>query len=239
MLAISSTNALSLLEPTVLKRAPTSAPLCLSLTEKPNSIVWSADNAFLYLASAEVIHRYDPSTNALKNVFQTQGSDPVSALVSRDKGTLIYSAGNTINVLDCGTVPKVSQTFDSHKTPITSLSLSNDASLLASTSLGAVHVHNLSLGSHTVLRGPILTGQTIHTSEFHPHSRTRLLLGIGKQLVVYDTTRPSAPIKTIALNETTSGDIMAVACSPFSKTLVAVATTGGSVGLVDLDKEKG
>ncbi|KAK7694029.1 hypothetical protein QCA50_003605 [Cerrena zonata] len=33
--------------------------------------------------------------------------------------------------------------------------------------------------------------------------------------------------------------IVAIACSPFSKTLIAVACSGGSIGLVDLDKEKG
>ncbi|KAF9469400.1 WD40-repeat-containing domain protein [Collybia nuda] len=239
MLAISSTNALSLLDPVLLKRAPSSAPSCLPLTGKPSATVWSSDNAFLFLASAEVIYRYDASTNSLKNLFSTPGTDPITTIVSKDKSTLIYSAGNKIDVLECGSIPKISQTFDSHKSSITSLSLSNDCTLLASTSLGTVHVHNLSLGSHTVLRGPALAGQTIATSEFHPHSRTRLLLGVDKQLIVYDTTRPSAPIKTIALNDTTPGEITAIACSPFSKTLVAVATTGGSVGLVDLDKEKG
>lgn len=63
--------------------------------------------------------------------------------------------------------------------------------------------------------------------------------GIGKQLVVYDTSKPSGPIKTIAMNENCIGDINAVVCSPFSKTLVACCTSGGNVGLIDLDKEKG
>lgn len=56
--------------------------------------------------------------------------------------------------------------------------------------------------------------------------------------MVYDTTRPSGPLKTIPMNDATTGDIVSVACSPFSKTLVAVASAGGSVGLVDLDKDK-
>jgi protein NEDD1 len=119
------------------------------------------------------------------------------------------------------------------------LSLSNDTTLLSSTSAAAAHVHNLSLGSHTVLKGLPLVGQSISTSAFRPQLRTRLMLGIGKQLVVYDTARLSGPINTIGLSQTNSGDITAVACSPFSKTLVAVATTGGTVGLVDLEKEKG
>jgi protein NEDD1 len=239
MLAISSTNALSILDTTLIKRAPSSAPSCISITDKPTACAWSSDNAFLFLASAETIHRYDTSTNSLRNFFEKPGTEPITSLLSKDKGTLIYCAGTKIDILDCGSVLKVSRTLESHKTSVTSISLSNDANLLAATSLGAVHVHNLSLGSHTVLRGQALAGQTISTSAFHPYSRTRLLLGIGKQLVVYDTTRPSAPIKTVVLNESTSGEITAVACSPFSKTLVAVATTGGSVGLVDLDKEKG
>jgi protein NEDD1 len=46
-------------------------------------------------------------------------------------------------------------------------------------------------------------------------------------------------MRSIALNEANSGDIIAIACSPFSKTLVAVATTGGYVVLIDLEKEKG
>lgn len=42
----------------------------------------------------------------------------------------------------------------------------------------------------------------------------------------------------IPMSEGTMGEIDFVACSPFSKTLVAFATTAGSVFLVDLEKEK-
>lgn len=110
--------------------------------------------------------------------------------------------------------------------------------LLASTFASTVHVHNLTLGSHSILRGLTLGGQDINTSAFHPHYRTRLLVAAGKQIMVYDTTRLSAPMKTISLTEAASGTISAIACSPFSKTLIAVATSGGFVGLIDLEKEK-
>jgi protein NEDD1 len=203
------------------------------------SSTWSSDNAFLFLASAQTIHRYDPSSNSLTDLYNTTDQTPISNIVFKDKGSLIFSAGENVHLLDCGSTPKICQTFDSHKCQITSLSLSNDASLLSSTSAAAAHIYNLALGSHIILRGLPSGGQAITTSAFHTQLRTRLLLGIGKQLVVYDTTRPSGPIKTVALGETSSGDITAVACSPFSKTLVAVATTGGSVGLIDLEKEKG
>jgi protein NEDD1 len=57
--------------------------------------------------------------------------------------------------------------------------------------------------------------------------------------MVYDTTRPSSPGKKIPMSEAVQGEICAIACSPFSKSLVAVATLGGSVAMIDLDKEKG
>ncbi len=136
---------------------------------------------------------------------------------------------------------KPANTFDTHKTPITSLSLSNDASLLASTSVRSIHVHNLTLASHTVLRGIPSGSDSITTCAFHPHLRTRLLVGLGSQLLVYDTTRPSGPAKIIDIDKDKKnlGQVVAVTCSPFSKTLVAVACSGGTVALVDLEKEKG
>ncbi|GLB34616.1 putative WD40 repeats [Lyophyllum shimeji] len=238
MLAISATGTLSVLDSAVLKRGSSLVSSCLALTQTATSSAWSLDNAFLYLASAQGIQRYDPSSNSLRDIYTSEG-EPTFYLLCKDKGTLIYGAGDKVHLLECSSSAKITQTFDSHKSPITSLSLSNDCTLLASTSLNAVHIHNLTLGSHTVLRGLPSTDRNVTTSAFHPHARTRLLVGIGKQILVYDTTRPSGPLKTIPLNETTSGEIVAVACSPFSKTLVAVASAGGHVGLIDLEKEKG
>ena len=243
MLSISTTEGLSILDSITIKRTPPLVPPCLTLTHKVVASTWSSDNAFLFLASLQTIQRYDPSSNSLEEFYSNIGEGDISHLVFRDKGSLIFSSGEIVHLLDCGSIPKVSHTFDTHKSMITSLSLSNDASLLSSTSSTAAHVHNLSLASHTVLKGLPLGSQPITASVFHPQLRTRLLLGVGKQLVVYDTTRPSGPMRTIALNETNStthsGDIIAIACSPFSKTLVAVATTGGNVVLIDLEKEKG
>ncbi|KAG6815972.1 hypothetical protein H0H93_008735, partial [Arthromyces matolae] len=234
-------GTLSLLDATVLKQAPSSAPACLPLVDAVISSAWSTDNTVLFLASSWVIHRYDPASNILRNIYTSSSTDPISHIVCKDKATLILSAGNKVDILECGSTPKITQSLESHKSPITSLSLSNDATLLASTTSNAVHIHNLTLGSHTVLRGiPSSSGGSgITTAVFHPHTRTRLLVGIGKQVLVYDTTRPASSIKSISLNEASSGEIAVVACSPFSKTLVAVATSGGHLGLIDLDKEKG
>ncbi|KAG6873791.1 hypothetical protein C0995_011016 [Termitomyces sp. Mi166 len=239
MLAVSATGTLSLLDAAVLKRAPSSVSSCLLLTHTASSSAWSTDNTVLFLASAQVVHRYDPTSNILKDIYNSSGTEPISHITCKDKGTLVFSAGNKIHMLQCGSSAKVTQTIESHKSQITSLSLSNDHTLLATTTSNAVHVHNLTLGSHTVLRGLPPGGPNITTSVFHPHARTRLLVGLGKQILIYETTRPSGPMKTIPLNEASSGNIVTVACSPFSKTLVAVATSGGHVGLIDLEKEKG
>jgi WD40 repeat protein len=163
-------------------------------------------------------------------------------LLVKDQSTLLFSVPGTskIHISSPSNPDKPTQTIDTHKSPntITSLSLSNDGSLFASTCASGAHVHNLTLNAHTVLRG--IPSGGITTSAFHPHARTRLLLGIGAQLVIYDTTRPSSPIKTVPIT-TDSGlqdQIVAIACSPFSKTLVGIGMRGGWVGLVDLEKAK-
>ncbi|KAJ6547495.1 WD40-repeat-containing domain protein [Mycena capillaripes] len=231
MLAVTTTNSLSLLDPQILRRPPSSLPSCLSLLVPCTASAWSPDNLYLFLSSPSTIHQYNPILNTLTDIFSSP--ETISHLVCKTKSSLAFATADKIHVLES---TKVVQTFDSHKAPITSLALAND--LLASTSAGAAHIHNLLLGSHTVLRGLNLAGQRITTCAFHPHSRARLLLGVGKQLVVYDTTRPSGPLKTIPMNDASTSDIVSVACSPFSKTLVAVASASGSVGLVDLDKDK-
>ncbi|KAG7448358.1 WD40 repeat-like protein [Guyanagaster necrorhizus] len=239
MLAVAVTDSLAILDAATVKRSPSSIYPCLNLSSPPTACSWSTDNAFLFLSSTRTVHKYDPTCNTLEDLFTSPGTADISHISVKDKCTVAFSAGDKVHVLECGPTPKIVQTFKSHKSAITSLGISNDGTLLASTSAGGAHVYNLSHGSHTVLRGLPLTGQSIRTCSFHAHSRARLLLGIGKQLVVFDTTRPSGLMKTIPMNASSSGDIVSVSCSPFSKTLVVVATSGGNVGLVDLEKEKG
>ncbi|KAI9460029.1 hypothetical protein F5148DRAFT_273117 [Russula earlei] len=132
--------------------------------------------------------------------------------------------------------PRIVQTLPAHpdSDPVHALSLSHDGTLLTVASAGAVVVHNLALGTQTALRG--LPGP-VAVCTFHVHSRVRLLLGIGHELVIYDITRPSAPSRVASIGGGKMGDVVAVACSPYSKTLLAVACSEGYVALVDLDKE--
>ncbi|KAJ7273645.1 WD40-repeat-containing domain protein [Mycena haematopus] len=230
MLAVTTTDQLSLIDPQSLKRPPSSLPSCLSLLAPCTASAWSPDNLYLFLASANAIHQYNSALNTLTQIFSSP--EAITHLVCKTKSSLAFASANQINVLES---TKIIHTFEFHKAP-TSLALSND--LLAYTSAESAHVYNLLLGSHTTLRGITLAEQRITTCAFHPHSRAKLLLGVGKQLIVYDTTR-SSPSKTIPMNDASTSEIVSVACSPFSKTLVVVASANGSVGLVDLDKEKG
>ena len=236
MLAATTTDTLSVVDIVLLKKGPSSVPSCLDLVEAPVASSWSPDNAFFYIASPRTIHKYDPTSNALREIYTVSGSDSICSLAVKDKNTVIFSVGNQIHKLDCNR-PET-ESFDSHKAPVKFLSLSNDITLLASTSAGAVHIHNVASGSHAVLRGLPAGSSDIDSILFHVHSRTRLLISIARQILVYDTARPSGPIKNIPLSESAAGDIVAAACSPFSKTLVAVATSLGFVAMIDLEKEK-
>ena len=239
MLAATTTDTLSVVDIVLLKKGPSSVPSCLDLVGAPVASSWSPENASLYIASSRTIHKYDATSNALREIYTVSGSDSISSSTVKDKNTIIFSIGNHIHKLDYSRPETpLTETFDSHKTPVRFLALSNDNTLLASTSAGVVHIHNVASGSLTVLRGLPTISSDIDSILFHVHSRTRLLISIARQILVYDTARPSGPTKTIPLSESAAGDIVAAACSPFSKTLVAVATSLGFVAMIDLEKEK-
>ena len=241
MAAILTPTNLTLLDHSVLKHPPSSVVPTCPLPPLPTCLSWSAENNAVYFSATSGVLQYDLATGSLQDVSTNDQADSLVALLTKDCGnTIICASGQKVTVLSAQT-GKIAHAFDTHKAAITSLSLSNDSTLLASTSAHSVHVHNLTLTSHTVLRGiPTGTG-SISTCAFHPHSRTRLLVGLGSQLLVYDTTRPSSPAKIIPINKDQKnvGSIVSISCSPFSKTLVAAACSGGTVALVDLEKERG
>lgn len=238
MLAVSTTDGLHLIAPTTFKNPPATLEPSFRLEQAPSATAWASDNSALFLAHSHAIEKY--STDGSIPVHSLDiDSPPISHLVCSDKGnTLILSAGSAVHILENAiSGPRITRSLETHKLPVQALSLSHDHTLLASIAADAAHVHNLGLSSHTILRGLPLTptATTIATCGFHLHVRTRLLLGIGRQLVVYDTTRPSSPTKVISTGE---AEVAFIACSPFSKTLVAVASTSGVVSLVDLEKDK-
>lgn len=238
MFSVVASDVLAVVDPSSLKHPPSVLPSCHTPVEEHYTSAWATDNSTLYLSSAHTISRYDPSTKQLKALHTLSDGYSIRCLTARDAYSLIYAAGDRIHIMECGgQTPKFAQSFGPHKHDVLSLSLSNDSTLLACGLSNAAYVHNLTTGSQTTLRG-LPSQHSIALCVFHLHVRTRLLVGHGDQLYVYDTTRPSVPLKAISMNDAGTS-ISAIACSPFSKTLVAVAMSNGGVGLVDLDKEKG
>jgi protein NEDD1 len=246
MLAILTTGHITITEHPALRRGPptlppsSSAPLSTYV-----SGVWSPDNGSLYVATKDSVTRYDPSGTFIKSLWPLPDGghippDEIGSLTVKDKGTLILSMGSAVHIVEhsssASSQTKIVQTLPAHPDPdpIHALSLSHDSTLLTVASATAVIVHNLALSTQTTLRG--LPGP-VAVCTFHVHSRVRLLLGIGHKLVIYDITRASGPSRIASIGDGTAGDVVAVACSPYSKTLLAVACSGGYVALVDLDKE--
>lgn len=247
MLAILTTGHITITEHSALRRAPaTFTPSSQVPLSAYVSSVWSPDNGSLYVATTDSINRYDASGTLVKSLWPLPDGnddfplDDIGGLSVKDKGTLILSMGNTVHMVEhsssASSPTKIVQSLPAHpdSDPIHALSLSHDSTLLAVASLNAVIVHNLALGAQTTLRK--LPGR-VAVCTFHVHSRVRLLLGIGHKLVIYDITRPSAPSRVTSIGDGVAGDVVAVACSPYSKTLIAVACGGGYIALVDLDKE--
>ncbi|KAG2345944.1 hypothetical protein BDR05DRAFT_97453 [Suillus weaverae] len=76
---------------------------------------------------------------------------------------------------------------------------------------------------------PTSAPRSVNTMTFHPHVRTRLLLGLGCDILVYDVSRPSAHVKPINIGQ----DVVGISCSPFSKPKERNgAITGRPVGAI-------
>lgn len=247
MLAITTNESVYISDPSTLRRAPPSLSPASDIPSGSIYSTWSPDGTSLYLAFPYFINRYDAFGSLMKTVYSQDDSEsPISSLIIKDKGSLIFATGNLVHILEHSasqtSSSKIVHTLPPHPdpNPVTALSLSNDGTVLVAASATAVVTHNLSLNIHTTLRGLKTTEEECITScVVHPHSRVRLFLGLGRDLIIYDMTRPTGPAKVIPLSEATEGHIAGISCSPYSKALLAVACSNGYVGLVDLDKEHG
>lgn len=237
MLALVTTTSLVLASPVTLKNPPSLLPISQHLSSRYLASAWSPDNSSLYLASPLSIDRFIISQSRLDEAIYVQSKEDgeINAMTVTPSGNVVLGAGRKVIVLEyvAGSA-KVLKTYETHGSAITALAVSNDSTLIACASLKGVHIYDaLVPARHLSLPLPTGAPKSVSTMTFHPHVRTRLLLGLGCDILVYDVDKPSAPVKPISIG----GDVVGIACSPFSKTLVAVASTG-NVGLVDLDKEK-
>ena len=195
---------------------------------------------FLYVATTDSVNRYDASGTLIKSLWLLSDSDDiplddVGGLAVKDKGTLILSMGNMVHMVEhsssASSPTKVVQALPVHpnSNPIHALSLCHVSTLLTVASPNAVVVHNLALGAQTMLRK--LRGR-VAVCTFHVHLRVCLLLGISHKLVIYDIKRPSGPSRVTSIGDGVTGDVAAMACSLYSKTLIAVMCGGGYIALV-------
>lgn len=238
MLAITAGKRLRIIEPSVLKSSTNSTNNQLpqtALDVELTSLAWTPDHSSLIVSTQNTIRRYDNKGHLKKVLYSLEDQGRITAMVVKDDTSIIFANATAAYLYNCST-NTIEKTFDEHASNIACLSLSNNASLLAISSSTACTIENLDDGSHTSLSG--LPCISIAACTFHPHTTTRLLLGVGKQVLVYDVSKPMSPSRAISLASKATGDIVAISCSPFSKTLAAIACSGGIVGLVDLDKEK-
>jgi protein NEDD1 len=244
MLAVATTEHLVFSATASLKRTSTflSSTPRISIS-RPLAGAWSSDNSTLFLVFADEIRKYNDGGASEEIIFSSSDEEELQAcIIAKDNGSVIGALSNRIAVF--AAIPSSSdyaivETIDVHASPVTSLAISIDGAVLASASQTTVYIHILESGSHTALRGLPPSSEEPSLCAFSPHFRTRLIVGSGQVLYVYDVHRPSSPAKTIPLGSSANGDVVSLACSPYSKTLVAVACEGGSVHLVDLEKEKG
>nr|AFB76153.1 hypothetical protein [Suillus grevillei] len=238
MLALVTTTALALASPVTLKNPPPFLPISQPLPSRYFASAWSPDNSSLYLASPFSIDRFIISQSRLDEATYVQSKEEgeITAMAVTPSGNVVLGVGRKVIVLEYATgSAKLFKTFETHGTAVTALAVSNDSTLIASASSKGVHIHDLLVpAKHISLPLPTSAARSVGTMSFHSHVRTRLLLGFGRDVLVYDASKPSAPVRPISIGQ----DVVGIACSPFSKTLVAVASAD-SVGLVDLDKDKG
>jgi protein NEDD1 len=209
---------------------------------RPLAGTWSSDNSALFFVFHDGIRKYDDRGTVEEIIFSSDEEELQACIVVKDNGTIISGLSNRIAIMKSTPSSNnytIVETIDVHTSPVTSLAISNDGAVLASTSNSTVYIHNLGSGSHTALRGLPQSSEEPSLCTFSPHFGTKLIVGSGQVLYVYDVTRPSSPVKTIPLGGSANGDVVSLACSPYSKTLVAVACEGGTVHLVDLEKDKG
>jgi protein NEDD1 len=236
MLAAVTADGLVLCRPAALKAPPAALPPAHTFARAPTAAAWSPAHTALFVADAGSVARFTPQGALADTVYDEPAGDAIAHIVVPDDDTVLFGAGSRLRLYDTKRRAVVHD-IDAHPSALTGLALSHDRSLAASTSASTALVHDLRHAppSLTALGALPASGAPLSACVFHPHTRTRLLLAAGRDLVVYDTARPAAPLRTIAA----PGDIVGVSCSPFSKTLVALACSNATVCLADLEKERG
>lgn len=164
--------------------------------------------------------------------YSSSSGNITCVLVTESGGQVVLSAGSKIHTLkpDGSTLVSTVNTVFT----ISGLSMSFDAKALVAYNGKGATVYNLKLGSDNVIRLPSTTNP-ITSCAFHPQTCQRLYICAGMQLMIYETGKSWSPARIITLPGLDTA--VGLSCSPFSKTLITVATYGGNLFLIDTDKE--
>lgn len=242
MLAASAGRRLTIIDPSTFKysSAPPSPSKQTALDVEFSSLTWNHDNTALFVAADGTIRKYD-SSGHFNKILHT-ANDKICHMTIKDASELIYTKGKEVCIVDCLTGDVV-ESIEVHDMDIKAISLSNDSSLLAVASASKCIVYDLNEAPAACLSTFDTESDSSFTAcVFHTHTRSRLLLSSGQYCLVYDVSKSPSLIKRIPLMPSSitkiTGEVVAVTCSPFSKSLVAVGCSGGLISLIDMEKEK-
>ncbi|KLO14878.1 hypothetical protein SCHPADRAFT_927543 [Schizopora paradoxa] len=249
MLAVSAGRRLALLDPQTLRStsAPPSPSKQTALDVEFTALAWAnptVANSRLYIATRGAIRQYDSTGHfekAILNDPTISRDDPVSAIAVKTEEDVFLARRSKVCRLNCET-GSVEDVIDLNEALVSCLCLSKDAMRLAIAFSDQCTV--LDISSEESSSATISGISACPAVSFHSHS-SRLLLISGRYLSAYDVSdlaesEPLDPTLRIPLGSSTSvKEVIGIACSPFSATLVAVACKGGAVFLVDLEREKG
>ncbi|KAG8694490.1 hypothetical protein FRC08_008456 [Ceratobasidium sp. 394] len=248
LIAVTSSQGFSVLPSSALRAShPDPAPTITTALTPPSRIPspcisWSPDASTIYVASGGSVSAYNPSGSFIRDVvregeggiggaklgtmvvLQTQsGTDPV----------LAFSRGARAVVFDSET-RRALQTVEGHRSSITTMSLAQDQSLLATSSGETTVITNLVQQTNTVLRN---APPGVVAVAFHPAKRSTLLILSPRGLHVFDTAKGNAPTRTIPIGKA-EGGAGYIAFSPITPALVAVLVPGSGTRVLMLDIEK-
>lgn len=167
-----------------------------------------------------------------------EASLPVTAALFHAGGVLIAAGGTARLYSSSGSL---SATLGGHppSATIAALSTNADDTLIASAAGTSLIIHNRATNTQNALHAKP-SKVTYSALAFAPHRRTFLAAGTSTGLLhLFDTTKPSAPLRTIALcSSPLPPPVTNIAFSATSSALLIACTSTGQLSLIDTEKLK-
>jgi len=208
MLALSTTQALTLVD-SVLKESPIINNFWQPFPSLQPPVSGRKTMLSFSSLSQTLFSNTHPQARTTSEIYSSR--DTITSLTAKDIAMPSFLASRIISMFsNAGQV----QGRSHRPLPLTSLLLMHSRYQMTRRSCLHIFVgsafHNLSLGSHTSSRVTTVLGAD-YNMRISPAFANAYSLGQGKQTLIYDTTRPSGPVKVIPMiDSANSGDIVAV-----------------------------